>query len=58
MPNVNTLPATSEGLRERSLGYTDNVDIVDPHVEEGRRAEGDNRRPDIRIGDDLYPEYV
>lgn len=34
------------------------VDVVNPNVEETCGTKGDDRRPYIIVGDDLYPEDV
>ena len=36
----------------------DDVDVVRPDVEEARRAKGDDRGPDVGVGDHLYTEHI
>ena len=41
-----------------SLGHSDKVDVVDSDMEERSRAKSDDRRANIRVGDDLNTEYI
>lgn len=41
-----------------ALGHGENVHIVHPDVEKGRRAERDDGRADVGVGDDLDAEDV
>ena len=41
-----------------ALRDSHHVKVVHANMEEAGRAEGDNGRTDVAVGDDLYPEHV